>query len=259
MQKIIVTLFLSLLFFSCSEQVYEYEEKIREELKANNQTMSEIEIKKTAFFLSEWTEPSFFQGAIDDFKKNDTLKSPPKDSILFIGSSSIVYWKTLKEDMSPHEVINRGFGGAHIAHINNHFNEVVTAYKPKGIVFFCGTNDLTAIKSVNQVFNDFLLFYENVKEALPKTKVFVIGVKPTIARYYLREKQLKMNKLTSDLAEKEKNLVYISVWDEMLLEDGKANPSLFVEDGLHMNENGYLIWKNLVKPHLDKTFKPHQG
>ena len=68
-----------------------------------------------------------------------------------------------------------------------------------------------------------------------------------------------MNKLTSDLAEKEKNLIYISVWDEMLLEDGKANPSLFVEDGLHMNENGYRIWKDLVKPHLDKTFKPQQG
>ena len=259
MQKILVTLFLSLLFISCSEQVYEYEEKIREELKATNQTMSEIEIKKTAIYLSEWTEPSFYQGAIDDFKKNDTLKSPPKDSILFIGSSSIVYWKTLKEDMSPHEVINRGFGGAHIAHINNHFNEVVTAYKPKGIVFFCGTNDLTAFKSVNQVFNDFLLFYENVKEALPKTKVFVIGVKPTIARYYLRDKQLIINNLIAELAENEKNLIYIDVWDEMLLEDGKANPSLFVEDGLHMNENGYLIWKDLVKPHLDKNFKPHQG
>ena len=171
--------------------------------------MSEIEIKKNAIYLSEWTEPSFYQGAIDGFKKNDTLKSPPKDSILFIGSSSIVYWKTLKEDMSPHEVINRGFGGAHIAHINNHFNEVVTTYKPKGIVFFCGTNDLTALKSVNQVFNDFLLFYENVEETLPKTKVFVIGVKPTIARYYLREKQLKMNKLTSDLAEKELSLIHI--------------------------------------------------
>jgi len=26
-----------------------------------------------------------------------------------------------------------------------------------------------------------------------------------------------------------------------------------------MNENGYRIWKDLVKPHLDKTFKPQQG
>ena len=108
MQKILITLFLSLLFFSCSDQVYEFEEKIREELKATNQTMSEVEIKKNAIYLSEWTEPSFYQGTIDDFKKIDTLKSHPKDSILFIGSSSIVYWKTLKEDMSPHEVINRG-------------------------------------------------------------------------------------------------------------------------------------------------------
>ncbi|SVB87823.1 uncharacterized protein METZ01_LOCUS240677, partial [marine metagenome] len=37
MQKVLVTLFLSLLFFSCSEQVYEYEEMVRQELKATNQ------------------------------------------------------------------------------------------------------------------------------------------------------------------------------------------------------------------------------
>ncbi|GIT61686.1 MAG: hypothetical protein Ct9H300mP20_15130 [Gammaproteobacteria bacterium] len=41
----------------------------------------------------------------------------------------------------------------------------------------------------------------------------------------------------------------------MLLEDGKANPSLFVGDGLHMNENGYRIWKGPVKtPFRQKPF-----
>ena len=40
----------------------------------------------------------------------------------------------------------------------------------------------------------------------------------------------------------------------MILNDGKANPNLFVEDGLHMNENGYLIWEELVKPVLSENF-----
>ena len=108
-------------------------------------------------------------------------------------------------------------------------------------------------------FNDFLIFFKKVKVTLPSTKIFVIGIKPSIARYHLQDKQLIMNNLIAELAENEKNLIYIDVWDEMLLEDKKANPSLFVEDGLHMNENGYRIWKDLVKPHLDKTFKPQQG
>ena len=41
----------------------------------------------------------------------------------------------------------------------------------------------------------------------------------------------------------------------MLLKNGKADPNLFVEDGLHMNENGYQIWKNLVKPYLTSNFE----
>jgi len=38
----------------------------------------------------------------------------------------------------------------------------------------------------------------------------------------------------------------------MLTDEGKANPDLFVDDGLHMNQKGYEIWTKLVKPELDK-------
>ena len=157
--------------------------------------------------------------------------------------------------MFPHEVINRGFGGAHITHINNHFEEIVIPYEPKGIVFYCGSNDLAALKSPKEVFYDFLIFFQNVSASLPKTRIFVIGIKPSIARHHLREKQLIVNKLTSNLAKEEESLVYIDVWDDMLLKNGKADPNLFVEDGLHMNENGYQIWKNLVKPSLTSNFE----
>ncbi len=254
MQKILFLLLLSSLLFSCTEQVYEYEEMVRQELKSTNQTMTEAEIKKWAIYLSKWSEPDFYQESIEEFKESDSNNFPNKNTILFVGSSSIVYWKTLKEDMSPHEVINRGFGGAHITHINNHFHEVIAPYEPKGIVFFCGTNDIAALKSPEEVFNDFLIFFGKVRASLPDTKIFVIGIKPSIARYHLREKQLKINKLTSNLANEEESLVFIDVWNDMILNDGKANPNLFVEDGLHMNENGYLIWKELVKPVLSENF-----
>ena len=95
MQKILVTLFLSLLFFSCSEQVYEYEEMVRQELKATNQTMTKVEIKKWAIDLSKGSEPNFYQTTIEEFKKVELQNFPKKNSILFIGRSSIVYWKTL--------------------------------------------------------------------------------------------------------------------------------------------------------------------
>ena len=94
---------------------------------------------------------------------------------------------------------------------------------------------------------------------LPQTKVFVIGVKPSLARHHLRGKQLILNKFISELANEEENLTFIDVWQEMLLENNEANPELFVEDGLHMNSKGYEIWTKLVKSYLESTFEPDKS
>ena len=214
--------------------------------------MSSLEIKAAAVYLDAWSKEDFYQDDIDKFKESDKGVFPDKDLILFTGSSSISFWSTLKDDMAPHNVLNRGFGGAHIAHVNYHFDEIVKPYKPKAIVFFCGTNDLSAFKTPEETFEDFNRFFSMVKNELPGTKLIVIGVKPSTARAYLVPEELQFNSLISNLAEKDDLLSYVSVWKPMLTEEGKANPELFVEDGLHMNKKGYEIWAKLVKPELDK-------
>ena len=37
----------------------------------------------------------------------------------------------------------------------------------------------------------------------------------------------------------------------MLTNEGKPDPALFVEDGLHINAKGYEIWTKLVKPEIE--------
>tara|TARA_Y100001970_G_scaffold158998_1_gene194446 strand:- start:67827 stop:68597 length:771 start_codon:yes stop_codon:yes gene_type:complete len=246
----ILTIFI--LFLSgCSEEAKKYETLIREEAEKNNTEVTDIYVKKTANFLAIWSKEDFYTDEINEFIKKD-LSSPPKENqVLFVGSSSIRFWKSLKEDMHPIKVLNRGFGGAHINHVNYHFDQVVKPYKPSGIVFFCGTNDLTALKSASEVMQDFSSFYSRVKSELPGVKVFVIGIKPSIAREYLKLKEIQVNRMIEELASKEDNLEFIDVWDSMLLPNGKANPNLFVDDGLHLNENGYKLWAKIVKPILE--------
>ena len=236
---------------ACSNSISDLEDKIEAQAAKNNVDMSYAEIKKTAIYLDAWSKEDFYQGAIDEFKEKDKATSLPKDLILFTGSSSIRFWGSLKEDMAPHSVLNRGFGGAHIAHVNYHFNEVVKNYNPKAIVFFCGTNDLAALKSPAETFSDFETFYSMVKKELTGTKLIVIGVKPTIAREYLIKEEKEFNNLISNLAAKEDLLTYVSVWDPMLTNEGKADPTLFVEDGLHINAKGYEVWTKLVRSAIE--------
>ena len=253
MLKIRLSLLLILIAtMGCSSSVSDFEDKIEARVAENNGEMSSLKIKATAIYLDSWSKKDFYQGDIDKFKEADKGTSPAKDLILFTGSSSIRFWSTLKEDMVPHNVLNRGFGGAHISHVNYHFNEIVKPYKPKAIVFFCGTNDLSAFKTPEETFEDFSEFFSMVKNELPGTKLIVIGVKPSTARKFLISEEQEFNSLISNLAEEEDLLSYVSVWNSMLTNEGNANPALFVEDGLHMNKKGYEIWTKLVKPEIDK-------
>ena len=37
----------------------------------------------------------------------------------------------------------------------------------------------------------------------------------------------------------------------MLTNEGKADPTLFVEDGLHINAKGYEVWTKLVRSAIE--------
>ena len=109
-----IRLSLLIIFIStigCSNSVSDFEDKIEARVAENNGEMSSIEIKAAAVYLDSWSKKDFYQGDIDKFKEADKGTAPAKDLILFTGSSSIRFWSTLKDDMAPHNVLNRGFGG----------------------------------------------------------------------------------------------------------------------------------------------------
>src|SRR5271154_5358846 len=85
-----------------------------------------------------------FEADIRKFEAADAVNPPRPGGIVFVGSSSIVRWKTLAQDFPGYNVINRGFGGSEISDSVRFADRIVTPYKPKMIVFFAGTNDIAA-------------------------------------------------------------------------------------------------------------------
>ena len=156
--------------------------------------------------------------------------------------------------MEPLEVLNRGFGGAQISHVIYHFEEIIKPYNPKAIVFFCGTNDLTALKTPEETVHDFKKFYSLIRNQFGNIKVYMIGIKPSVDRFYLDEEEKIFNNSIKLLASEDAYLEYIDVWDSMLNEDGSRMPELYIEDGLHMNKKGYEVWTKLVRKSLLKDF-----
>ena len=243
----------SLLLFSSDDS--QYAQTIRETAKAMDYQLSEDELEMWIERLKSYNSNDIekFDDDINAFVEQDFVNPPKKNEFLFIGSSSIRLWKSLQEDMSPLKVLNRGFGGAHIKHINRHFDSIVLPYEPKAIIFFCGTNDIAAYNPVEKVKLDFEIFYNRVKRDLPNTKLFVIEIQPSPSRFFQRNLQLKWNDHIEDLAKVDPNLFVINVSETMFTEDGKPRRELYIPDMLHMNSRGYAIWTGKVRDILSEN------
>lgn len=187
---------------------------------------------------------------MDAFAAQDATNPPPKNAVLFIGSSSIRKWKTLAEDFPDYKVINRGFGGSQIIDSVVFADRIAIPYHPRLIIFYAGSNDIATKKSPQQVFADYQAFVKKIHAALPETKIDFIAVSPNPKRWAMIEQVKETNRLVEEYCKTDARLQFINTYPLMLGEDGQPKPDIFVEDKLHMNAKGYAIWREAVLPYL---------
>ena len=191
--------------------------------------------------------PTRFAADMERFAAADRASLPAPCQVLFVGSSSIVRWTSLVADMAPLPVINRGFGGSQTEDVNARFDNVVTPYKPRAIVYYAGDNDINAGKPPGEVVANFQRFMAmkdaRVGKAVP---VYFISLKPSKSRLAQLPAQAQANAEIRRMAERRRDLTFIDVVPAMM-QDGKPK-EIFVADGLHMTPEGYAIWKSVVGP-----------
>ena len=187
---------------------------------------------------------------ISAFERADQANPPPQHAVLFAGSSGIRLWKTLAQDFPDQRVINRGFGGSHIADSVHFADRIIIPCAPRLIVLRAGGNDINAGKSPEQVCAGFKEFVSTVRAKLPDVKIVFIGQNPTPARWKNREREQAANALVRDYIQQTPHLVYVDTWDKVLGADGQPRLELFVADKLHFTPAGYKILADLVRPTL---------
>jgi len=216
---------------------------------------------KIIFFILLWAgvlfaqeqKPAFWDD-IQSFKKQDSISAPPENAILFIGSSSFTMWKDVQKDFPGYTIINRGFGGSTLLDQLRYVKEIVFPYKPKQVIIYCGENDIASSDTVNgnMVAGRFYKLFNLVRNKFPKAQITYVSMKPSPSRELLLSKMIRGNELIRKYLSSKKKTAYIDVYKEMIDDEGKPRTDIFLEDNLHMNKDGYAIWKKLIQPHLLK-------
>ncbi len=194
--------------------------------------------------------PAKWAASIDAFTRADAANPPPREAVLFVGSSSIVRWKSLARDFPDVPVINRGFGGSELADSVHYLDRLVLKHEPRVVVLYAGENDLQAGATAEEVHARFQAFRQGLHAALPRTKLVFIAIKPSPSRAKIRDRIDRANALIAASCREDPRLAFADVVPPMLDAAGQPRPELFVADRLHLSEAGYAVWQPIVAPLL---------
>ncbi len=203
-----------------------------------------------ASFAQTYDREKMWEADMKRFAEIDRAQTPPDSAVLFVGSSSIRFWQTLRQDFPNLKIINRGFGGSQFEDVNHYFDQIVAPYKPKKIVLYVGENDIDAKQTAENVLEDFRTFVALRDKNLPNTPIVFITLKPSILRWQMWSEMNKANNLIKEEIKKHKRIQFADLAAKMIGADGKPLPFIYVADNLHLNANGYKIWKENLLPFL---------
>lgn len=143
-------------------------------------------------------------------------------------------------------IINRGIGSdtteGFLSRIEN-----IYSTNPKKVFIMGGINDLSRGVKVNQIFSNYI----KIVEAL-KSKNIVPYIQSTLytntsTRNYLNPNVTELNTLLKEYSIKN-NITYIDLNEK--LSKNNSLISDYTYDGVHLNSNGYKIWKKEIEQYI---------
>lgn len=192
---------------------------------------------------------------IQEFERRDATETDPKNAILFAGSSSIRLWSSIAQDMNPYPVIQRGYGGAKFSDFAVYCKRIIYPHQFRALVIFIA-NDITGgrtDKDPEELLKLFQYVVKQVRAVNKREPIFFIQITPTNARWSAWDKISEANNLIKNYCSQNKGLHFIETADQFIGSDGKPRSELFIQDQLHLNEEGYKIWTSIIRKKLDET------
>lgn len=201
--------------------------------------------------------PDRWEKEIAAFEAADRVAPPPKGEVVFVGSSTIRLWD-LATAFPEIRTINRGFGGSEMHDATRYVDRIVVPYSPRTVVVYAGDNDIMLTPS-EEVAIQFERFVRAVHAKLPQTRIVYIGIKPSLLRWAQIDRMRQANATIRAFCERDDRVAFVDVDQAMLGWDEKPRPELYVQDGLHLTQQGYQILNALVRPFLVQSYTAPAG
>lgn len=192
------------------------------------------------------TQRQKWEQKIQRYERLDAQNPPPKKVILFVGSSTIENWKTLKDDFPGQTVLNRGVSGTKTVDLYTYRERLITPYDAKQIFIYEGDNDIGLRWSIDSIVEQFTALFGEIRKLKPHAEIIYISIKPSPRRLKDKIQIEEVNARIKQFMEQQPNTGYADVYAQMLDANGNLIPAYYRPDGLHLTAEGYHIWKDVI-------------
>lgn len=183
--------------------------------------------------------------------------SDHQHGILFYGASNFRLWTEMEQDLKELNVQNHGFGGSTDKLLVQYADRLLYPYNPDIVVFQTGSNDYVAMsgtdaEKVAACMDYKRQMFEAFHEALPNAKFVIMSglLLPGRSRYTALTQTV--NKELQALCN-EKDYMYFVDASDMTYDGTSFAKELFVADGIHLNHDGQLRWRDeYILPQLQR-------
>jgi len=171
----------------------------------------------------------------------------PND-IVFLGDS-LTEGFDLINHFGKSNLRNRGMSGNLTEHVLYRLEEVFNT-KPCMLFLMIGINDIYQGTASDLVINNIEKILNKIQEKSPQTKIYCQSILPVNEDHLLsfeniNEKVYKVNIQLREICTN-KNIIFIDIHPDFLNQTGQMD-SKFTFDGVHLTEEGYIHWTELIR------------
>lgn len=190
-------------------------------------------------------------------RKSDLYRNLPNsdDEIIMLGNS-ITDGGEWVELLGDNRIKNRGISADVTRGIINRLDEVVES-KPLQVFLLIGINDLSKGATIENIGGNIETILSRIIKESPETEIYVQSVFPVNPEWQRYPKHVSKGSQIVELNKriqktcKKYGLKYVDVYSVLSTQNGLLAPE-YTNDGLHLSGEGYLVWAEILRPHLLK-------
>jgi len=212
-----------------------------------------IIVLSSTFFTSLGQEPKYTPLY---YHRSSLFESLPinKSDIIFLGNSIIHYCEWAELFDNPH-VKNRGISGDIVQGVYDRLDPIIKG-QPKKIFIMIGVNNLSRDYTVDSTYMGLVKIVDKLSKECPYTKLYIqsaLPVNSTFSNYpkhRIRGDEIKKYNALIEKMCQEKGITFINLYPLFKCKDSDELDPEFTRDGLHINGDGYLVWRDAIKKYV---------